>query len=89
MTLSALDQNLRICDAVQASIEAASREEAIHAVRADLEVLDRDDLLAVATGLAVMPCRDLLPPSAIGTLHQRIQQRRLRLMWAGSDGERA
>jgi hypothetical protein len=75
---------LRALEVLAAAMEAESEEAAIAAVRADVEVLDRETLERVAVALAVMVPRQLVSPSHQVKLAQRAEHLRLELTWAGS-----
>jgi hypothetical protein len=75
---------LRALDLVVLALASGSEDAAIEVVRADLEVLDRDSLVRVATALAVeTPLRWVAPAYRVA-LMQRLQRERLELIWAGS-----
>lgn len=74
---------LRTSDALEAAMVAESHEAAIAEVRGDLEVLPPDQLLLVATALAVEPVRRLMAPRSCGCV-SGCNRARLRVMWKAS-----
>lgn len=75
---------LRTFDALEAAMVAESLEAAIAEVRGDLEVLPPEQLLLVATALAVEPARRLMAPVEVVRLRERVQRARLQVMWQAS-----
>jgi hypothetical protein len=65
-------------------LAAESDDKAIDAVRVDLEVLDRDDLLRVATALATCPSRFWFGEPFRAKLTQRMERVRLEIVWESS-----
>lgn len=78
------DAVLKAYDVLDSALAAGTVEEAVGPVRADLEVLDRDDLLRVATALAVESTVRLTPRTDRPLLRERIGRARIATMWAGS-----
>jgi len=83
--MSSADAVLKAYDALEAAARAGSIDEAVDAVRPDLEVLSREDLLRVALVLAVEPGQRLVPRADRSRLLERLQRMRLKAMWAGSE----
>jgi hypothetical protein len=84
MAMTSAEVVLRALDLVEQALAAESNEAAIEAVRPDLEVLSRDDLVLVAMAVAVETSRRWVPPMYRAALAQRLQRVRVELMWAGS-----
>jgi hypothetical protein len=78
------DLVIKALQIVSASLAAESEAEAIPMVRADLEVLSREDLLLVALVLATdIPWRRV-PAAHRAKLRQRVDHSLLEISWVGS-----
>lgn len=84
MSLTSIEVHLKAYDLLEAALQAGSVEAAIEPLRLDLEVLEREDLVRVATALAVETGLRLASPAERPRLLRRVQQARVAAMWAGS-----
>jgi hypothetical protein len=80
VTRPSLDIVLMALALLEASFGASDEGEALVALRADLEVLDRETLVRVAAAIAVEASWAAPPPSIRQRLRRRVQQRRVALM---------
>jgi hypothetical protein len=71
-------------DLLEAALDAGTVEAAVEPLRAELEVLPREELVRVAMALAVEGALQLPGKAGRARLAQRIQHARLNAMWAGS-----
>ena len=76
--------HLKAYDVLEAALQAGTVEDAIEPMRAELEVLSRDELVRVAMALTVEAALKLQRPADRARLARLLQQSRLEAMLAGS-----
>lgn len=81
--MKALDVYLVALDALEAALQAGELAAAVEAVRPDLEVLSREDLLRVAMAIAAESALVLTPKAERPRFRDRLQRRRLHVMVSG------
>jgi hypothetical protein len=84
VTMSNEDVHVVTYDVLDAAVSAGSILDAITAVRGDLEVLSREDLVRVAMALAVETTQKLIPPVDRPRFRDRLDRARLSVMWSGA-----
>lgn len=84
-----VDAVLRAYDVLEIALAADTIRDAAAAVRADIEVLDRDELVTVATAITVESTRQLLGPAEAKRLQKWLRFARLEHMWNASVDEEA
>lgn len=82
--MTPIEAHLKAYDLLDMALKARTSGKSVEAMRPDLEVLPREDLVMVAMALTVEAALVLTPRAERGRLHRRVQARRVEAMWAGS-----
>lgn len=82
--MTPVELHLKAYELFDAALDAGTVEAAIEALRPELEVLPREELVRLAMALTVEGALKLTPPTDRPRLAKRIGHARLTAMWAGS-----